>query len=89
MKTATIQVSKIITVITENMVYCAKNNSFESVIKKFDVINFRGLLNPSKKAKYEKMLLNAGYTANVVYCDNAGLEDSFNVLNFSIIFSKQ
>lgn len=94
MRIATLNIGKQITIIESVLgfakVHSEKMGNFESIISKLDTIELVGLSKPTKKIKYEKMLLNNGFSANKIYwCDNAGFEgNNSDVLNYRIEYKK-
>jgi hypothetical protein len=90
MKTATLSISKSITLIDGSSVFCSKMSSFESIINNYNLIRFTGMSTPSKFNKYENLLLNNGFVlCQTFWNQNAGFEGkNSNVMNFSISYIK-
>lgn len=88
MRTATLNISKIITLIEGSKVTSEKMGSFEDIIKNFKTIVLTGMAKPSKFNKYKQMLLNNGFEVTKTYWfDNAGFEGkNSDVMNFRIEF---
>ena len=91
MKISHLVIGKKITLITEHFTQDFNMSSFDSIIKKFDVVTLIGLTKPRKKEKYSNILLNNNFMiCKVNYNENAGFEDKHSdVLNYSIQFKKQ
>ena len=87
---ATLNISKKITVLTGNFVYTSNMLNFESIILKNDIVYLTGLSKPSKKDKYEQLLLNNGFTLLKVYWnDNAGFDGkNSDVINYRIAYEQ-
>jgi len=90
MTTATLNIGKQTTLIVGGIVTTEKMGSFESIINKFNSIIFTGMSKPAKKEKYEKMLVNSGFSKSVVLFDrNAGFDGiNSDVIDFRVEYTK-
>lgn len=88
--TATISINKILTIVENNNVYTAKIKEFSRIISKYSEVTINGLMNESKKNKYESILLLNGFTIKeTLYDNNAGFDGKYsNVNNYAIIYKK-
>lgn len=87
---ATISINKILTVIDNNNVYIAKMKEFSRTISQYSEITINGLMNESKKNKYESILLSNGFSIKEVLYDNNAVFDgkNSNINNYGIIYKK-
>jgi len=83
--TATFSIDKVLTVITEKMVYYIKYSEFQNEISKFNEVTLKGWVIASKYNKYVTMLTDCGFTVSkIVYCD----AKKDNTVDFRITFKK-
>ena len=64
---ATISISKVITVITDNSVFYIKASEFVSEILKYNEIELKGWFSIGKYDKYTDLLKENGFKESVVY----------------------
>lgn len=87
---ATLNIGKKITVVSGNCVYNSNMSEFENIIVKHNIVYLTGLSKPSKKNKYEQLLLNNGFTLLKVYWNEiAGFEGkNSDVINYRIAYER-
>lgn len=90
MKSATISISKIVSVITEKSVQNFKMNEFDIAISGLDVFTMTGISKPAKIAKYQDAAVKAGFElSKTVWFDNAGFDGAnSDVMNYNFIYTK-
>jgi len=90
MNAATFNIGTQITVIFNNMVYCAKMKDFATNACKFDSVTIKGNSKPAKLAKYQSQLLGNGFTlVSENFNRNAGFEgQNADVVNYSLTYTK-
>lgn len=83
---ATIAISKIITVISDNQVYNIKSQVFETEIEKFSTINIKGYFSKSKFNKYVGILVKKGFSiSKTMFVD---FSENGKDVDFYLEFSK-
>lgn len=87
MKTATLNISKTLTVVTSNFAYGTNLSNIIIEANKYSTINLNGVTKTSKLNKYISTLINNGYS---VVCENwnRANEIADGVSDFSITLSK-
>ena len=87
MKTATLNISKSLTVVTCNNVYMAKLNNLIDEAAKFDIVNIKGITKTEKLNKYLTIMIANGYKVTAENWNRANtIADG--VSDFSIQLSK-
>lgn len=68
--TATFSLSKVLTIVTETMVYNVNFSEFENEIANFSEVTIKGWVDKSKYNKYVSILKSKGFNESVIsYCD--------------------
>jgi hypothetical protein len=87
MNTATLNISKSLTVVTCNKVYMTKLNNLIAEATKFDIVNINGITKTEKLNKYLNIMIANGYK---VIAENWNRANTIadGVSDFSIQLSK-
>jgi hypothetical protein len=87
MTTATFNIGKKLTIVTENIVYVTKLSEITNELKKFNLITIKGITSESKFKKYIDSINESGYI--VISEDYIRLNSICDgSADFSITFSK-
>jgi len=87
MKTATLNIAKSLTVVTNSFVYTANLSNLIAEASKYDVVNLNGVTKTEKLNKYLSLMTSKGY---VVLTENWNRVNTIadGVSDFSITLSK-
>jgi len=90
MKQATLNISKVLTVIIGSSVRGFKLGEVATALNGVDVFTVYGTSKPSKVAKYQAIIEANGYTLSQTnWFENAGFKgEDADVMNYSFIYTK-
>jgi hypothetical protein len=82
----TLNITKVLSVITENKVFNTKIENLQTVLKDCDEVVIKGWFSKSKLEKYYNVLISLGFSESQIYYKDVQDDKS---IDFRILFTKQ
>jgi hypothetical protein len=82
---ATLNISKILTIVTENKVFNIKFEDLGTVLNNYNEVVIKGWFSKSKLEKYYNLLISLGFSESKIYYKEIQEDKS---IDFRILFTK-
>ena len=83
--TATLNISKVLTIVTENKVFNIKFEDLGTVLNNYNEVVIKGWFSKSKLEKYYNLLISLGFSESKIYYKEIQEDKS---IDFRILFTK-